>query len=107
MIDLRRPGQRSFGEGLIEEATTDLWEPWMRQADKILEDEQLVNAVYEALWKPRPKSRGVPSGPGRRGVSAEISATGVSGTWSGKCVPTSCTGSLRASAPARYQMPRK
>ena len=68
MIDLRRPGQRSFGEGLIEEATTDLWEPWMRQADKILEDEQLVNAVYEALLKRRPKSRTR----GRRGVSAEI-----------------------------------
>lgn len=68
MIDLRRPGQRSFGEGLIEEETTDLWEPWMRQADKLLEDEQLVNAVYEALLKRRPKSRTR----GRRGVSAEI-----------------------------------
>lgn len=68
MIDLRRPGQRSFGEGLIEEETTGLWESWMRQADKLLEDEQLVNAVYEALLKRRPKSRTR----GRRGVSAEI-----------------------------------
>ena len=68
MIDLRRPGQRSFGEGLIEEETANLWEPWMRQADQVLDDEQLINPVYEALLKRRPKSRTR----GRRGVAAEI-----------------------------------
>lgn len=68
MIDLRRPGQRTFGEGLIAEETVSLWEPWMRQADQVLEDEQLVTAVYEALLKRRPKSRTR----GRRGVAAEI-----------------------------------
>ena len=68
MIDLGRPGQRSFGEGLIEEETATLWEPWMRQADQVLEDEQLINPVYEALLKRSPKSRTR----GRRGVAAEI-----------------------------------
>jgi len=68
MMDLRRPGQRSFGEGLIEEETDSLWEPWMRHAGQVLEDEQLVKAVHEALLKRRPKSRTR----GRRGVSAEI-----------------------------------
>lgn len=68
MIDFRRPAQRSFGEGLIEEETAGLWEPWMRVADQVLEDEQLINAVYEALLKRRPKSRTR----GRRGVAAEI-----------------------------------
>jgi transposase, IS5 family len=68
MIDLRRPRQRSFGEGLIEEETAGLWEPWMRQADQVLEDEQLIQAVYDALLKRRPKSRTR----GRRGVAAEI-----------------------------------
>ena len=68
MIDLRRPGQRTLGEGLLEEETADLWEPWMRQADQVLEDEQLVSAVYEALLKRSPKSRTR----GRRGVAAEI-----------------------------------
>ncbi|MGH9675228.1 MAG: transposase, partial [Bryobacteraceae bacterium] len=67
-MDLRRSGQRSFGEGLIEEETANLWEPWMRQADRVLEDEQLVSAVSEALLKRRPKSRTR----GRRGVAAEI-----------------------------------
>jgi len=68
MIDLRRPGQLTFGEGLIAEETAGLWEPWMRHADQVLEDEQLVKAVYEALLKRRPKSRTR----GRRGVAAEI-----------------------------------
>jgi transposase, IS5 family len=68
MIDLRRPGQRSFGEGLIEEETASLWEPWMRQADQVLDDEQLIHPVYEALLKRSPKSRTR----GRRGVAAEI-----------------------------------
>jgi IS5 family transposase len=68
MIDLRRPDQRSFGEGLIEEETANLWEPWMRHADQVLEDEQLVKPVYEALLKRHPKSRTR----GRRGVAAEI-----------------------------------
>jgi len=68
VIDLRRPRQRTLGEGLLEEETADLWEPWMRQADQVLEDEQLVHAVYEALLKRSPKSRTR----GRRGVAAEI-----------------------------------
>ena len=68
MIDLRRPAQRTFGEGLIAEETARLWEPWMRQADRILEDEQLIQAVQEALLKRRPKSRTR----GRRGYPAEI-----------------------------------
>jgi IS5 family transposase len=57
-----------LGEGLIEEETSGLWEPWMRCADQVLEDEQLIRAVYEALLKRRPKSRTR----GRRGVAAEI-----------------------------------
>jgi transposase, IS5 family len=68
VIDLRRPGQRTLGEGLMEEETADLWEPWMRHADQVLEDEQLVNTVYEALLQRSPKSRTR----GRRGVAAEI-----------------------------------
>jgi transposase, IS5 family len=68
MIQLRRSQQYSFGDGLIAEQTRDLWEPWMRQADQVLEDEQLIGAVYEALLKRRPKSRTR----GRLGTPAEI-----------------------------------
>jgi len=68
MIDLRRSGQRAFGEAWIEEETVNLWEPWMRHADQILDDEQLIQAVYAALLKRSPKSRTR----GRRGVAAEV-----------------------------------
>jgi IS5 family transposase len=68
MIDARRPAQRSFGEGLIEEETASLWEPWMRHADQLLNDEQLVNSVYEALAKRHPKSRTR----GRKSTPAEV-----------------------------------
>jgi transposase, IS5 family len=68
MIQLRRVSQYSFGDGLIAEQTSELWEPWMRQADKVLEDEQLINAVYEGLLKRHAKSRTR----GRPGVPAEI-----------------------------------
>jgi transposase, IS5 family len=68
MIQPRRPQQYSFGDGLIAEQTSDLWEPWMCQADQVLQDEELVSAVYEALLKRRPKSRTR----GRLGTPAEI-----------------------------------
>ena len=68
MIDLRRVAQYSFGDGLIAEATAELWEDWMRHADEVLEDEQLISAVYEALLRRRPKSRTR----GRRGTPAEV-----------------------------------
>lgn len=68
MIHLRRSSQYSFGDGLIAEQTSELWDPWMRQADTVLEDEPLLNAVYEALGKRHKKSRTR----GRLGVPAEI-----------------------------------
>ena len=64
MTEARRQ-QLHFGEGLIAEEVVDLREDWMRHADQVLEDDQLVSAVYEALARRSPKSRGVPSGPGR------------------------------------------
>ena len=60
--------QPGFAEGFIEEAVGDLWEPWMRQADRLLEDEKLLNIVYDALLRRHPKSRTR----GRMGVPAEI-----------------------------------
>lgn len=66
VIDLRR-SQLSFGDGLIAEEISDLHEPWMRHADEVLADEQIVGTVYEALSKRHPKSRSR----GRKGVAAE------------------------------------
>jgi IS5 family transposase len=67
VIEARR-AQLSFGEGLINEEVADLWENWMRPADQVLDDDQLLSTVYEALAKRSPKSRTR----GRRGTPAEV-----------------------------------
>jgi transposase, IS5 family len=45
MIEMRR-FQLSFGDGLIAEEVSDLCEPWMRHADRVLADERLVGTVH-------------------------------------------------------------
>jgi IS5 family transposase len=67
MIEARRR-QLQFGDGLISEEVSDLQEEWMKHADQLLEDEQLVASVYEALCKRSPKSRTR----GRPGAPAEV-----------------------------------
>jgi IS5 family transposase len=67
VIEARRQ-QLQFGDGLIAEEISNLRESWMTYADQVLEDEQLVATVYEALTKRRPKSRTR----GRLGAPAEV-----------------------------------
>jgi IS5 family transposase len=67
VIEARR-AQLSFAEGLLAEEVGDLWEDWMRPADQVLDDDQLLTTVYEALAKRRPKSRTR----GRQGTPAEV-----------------------------------
>ena len=67
MIEMRR-AQRSFGDGLIAEEVKDLREGWMNHADRVLDDEAIVAAVYEALGQRHPRSRSR----GRRGSPAEM-----------------------------------
>jgi transposase, IS5 family len=58
MIDMRRT-QLSFGDGLIAEEVSGLREGWMKHADVVLTDEEIVAAVYEAssaCLSHRPKS---------------------------------------------------
>lgn len=44
----RKQGQRVLWEGMIDEDVRALWEPWMQQADRLLEDDELIDRVYEA-----------------------------------------------------------
>lgn len=67
MIEMRR-AQLSFGDGLIAEEVSDLREGWMKHADEVLSDEQIVAAVYDALARRHPKSRSR----GRLGSPAEM-----------------------------------
>jgi len=64
----RRRAQRSFGDGLIANEVKDLREGWMNHADRLLDDEAIVTAVYEALGRRHPKSRRR----GRLGAPADV-----------------------------------
>jgi IS5 family transposase len=50
MIQLRRQ-QAHLCDGFWSEEVSDLWEPWMRVADGLLEDEGLLDRVYDAQAK--------------------------------------------------------
>ncbi len=56
MIKLRHQ-QPTVWEGLFAEEVAELWEPWMRIVDELLEDEALLDAVYDAQGKRHPQSR--------------------------------------------------
>jgi len=67
MIETHR-AQTTFADGLIAEEVSDLWEPWMRHSDAVLEDEQLVEIVRQALSKRCKKSKTR----GRKGTPADV-----------------------------------
>ncbi len=48
MIDPRYQ-QRRLAEGFFAEEVEGWTEEWMKQADEVLEDEELIDLVYEAL----------------------------------------------------------
>lgn len=43
-----RHAQPSLWEGFLAEEVAELWEPWMREVDAILDDDELLSAVFEA-----------------------------------------------------------
>ncbi len=44
----RKQGQRVLWEGMIDEDVRSLWEPWMVQANRLMDDEELIDRVYFA-----------------------------------------------------------
>jgi IS5 family transposase len=56
VIKLRHQ-QPTVWEGLFAEEVAELWEPWMRVVDELLEDDALVDAVYDAQGQRHPQSR--------------------------------------------------
>src|SRR6266498_539835 len=67
MIKLRHQQPSLWHRGLAEDIE-GLWEPWMRLVDQLLEDEQLVDTVYEAQGERHPQSRSR----GREQTPAEV-----------------------------------
>ncbi len=56
MIKLRHQQPSLWHRGLAEDIE-GLWEPWMRRVDELLEDERLLDTVYEAQGERHPQSR--------------------------------------------------
>src|SRR5438034_11175333 len=56
MVELRFH-QRTMWEGWFPEEASGWWEEWMKQADQVLDDEELLDSVYEAKGRRWPKSR--------------------------------------------------
>ena len=48
--------QRSLWEGVVDVDVRGLWEPWMAEADRLLEDEELIETVFEAQAQRHPFS---------------------------------------------------
>ena len=64
MVQLRHH-QQNLGEVFFAREAASLMEAWMKEVDTILEDEQLLDLVYEQLGRRHPQSRkrGRPSTP--------------------------------------------
>src|SRR5689334_9335973 len=56
MIQLRHRQPSLWHSGLAKDIE-DLWEPWMKEVDQLLEDAALVESVYDAQGKRHRKSR--------------------------------------------------
>jgi IS5 family transposase len=67
MVRLRH-SQHNLGEVFFAREAESLMEAWMKEADEILEDEQLLDLVYEQLGRRCPLSRKR----GRNATPAEV-----------------------------------
>lgn len=52
----RKRAQRTLWEGVVDEDVRALWEQWMVEADKLLEDDEIIDLVYAAQGKRHEKS---------------------------------------------------
>ena len=53
----RKQPQQTLWEGIVAEDVKSLWEPWMVEADEVLNDEELIDRVYEAQGERHENSR--------------------------------------------------
>jgi len=56
MLKLRHQQPSLWHRGLAEDIE-GVWEHWMRRVDELLEDERLLDTVYEAQGERHPQSR--------------------------------------------------
>ena len=90
-----------FAQTLLSLPVDSWWEDWMRHADRVLDDPELVDIVYQALLKRRPKSRtrgrlSTPAEVVLRLLAPNTYATGAMAYWRGNCAPIWSIASSRA-----------
>ena len=111
MIQLRHRQPR-LCDAFWAEEVSDLWEPWMRAADALLEDEELLDKVYDAQAKRHRKSRTR----GRKQTPSEVVLRLLilkhARNWSydvldGKCAPTLSIATSHGSEARKCRMPRR
>ena len=81
---------------MVSEDVHALWEPWMVEADTLLDDEELLERVYQAQGSrpERSHTRGRPQTPAEIVLRllllscSSTSATGATTCWSGRFGPT-------------------
>ena len=64
----RKQAQPTLWEGIVAEDVRALWEPWMVEADRLLDDDELLDHVYEAQGRRHTHSQSK----GRAQTPAEI-----------------------------------
>jgi transposase, IS5 family len=64
----RKQAQPTLWEGIVAEDVRALWEPWMVEADRLLDDDELLDRVYEAQGQRHAQSQSK----GRAQTPAEI-----------------------------------
>src|ERR1035437_9886684 len=107
-----RSRPRDLAQGFLAEPMDNMWQDWMRQVDQVLDDEQLVDLVYEALVRrhPRSRTRGDWVRPRKSSCAcwcSSICVTGAFRFWSGKCGPIWCTANLPGWVETRCPTPRR
>jgi IS5 family transposase len=53
----RKQTQQTLWEGVVAEDVRSLWEPWMVEADRLLNDDDLIDRVYQAQGKRHEQSQ--------------------------------------------------
>jgi transposase, IS5 family len=53
----RKQPQQTLWEGIVAEDVRSSWEAWMIEADKLLDDQELIDRIYAAQGERHPNSR--------------------------------------------------
>jgi IS5 family transposase len=100
----RKRVQRTLWEGVVDEDVRALWEPWMVEADKLLDDDELIDLVWAAQSERHEQSatRGRPQTPAEIALRLLLLKHVRNWVWAAK-IPSSKHSSCLALFLCRYE----